>query len=405
MAPGVFRLPDQRIRVRAEKRGYGKVESTFTVSYLDDGRTRLTAARKLPDGRLDIVLPRNANLRTELLKIREGFMDSLRPTGGAGGSLTARTFGDALTIYRDRPKRSGERRKMIGSQSRFDWLMDNFGKVPIREINGALWRFRTKAEAGKLEWSTATVNRILAMAKAATSAAYNARDSFGERMLDTNLLEGFPLLPEHNIRYRILDNEERRRFWKHCPPEYRPLWYYASRTPARVSELINLTRADVNHLGGMFAHLSGERTKGRFSRNLVLWPEFQDYVKSYLDSPAEYFFNSGPPNYAPLGFWSKERGKRMLHSGWVHEVCEAAGIEGYNFHKTRQEAAMHLYQEGWSRQEIMLVGGWKSEAAFDRYFNPELAALIDKGIAQLDTGWYKSFAEELRGFWSLQKVA
>lgn len=397
MAPGVFRLPDQRIRVRAQKRGYGKIEVTLAVDYLDDGRTRLASTRKMPDGRTEIVLPRNARLKQELISLREDLLSRLGEA--SGGSLKVQTFGEALELYRDAPKKNGERRRLVGAQGRFDWLMDNYGSVPIHGIHNALWRLRTEAEAGKLSWSPGTVNRYITMAKGAVTAAYKARDAYGERRLDVNVLEGFPTLMEDSVRYRILSAEERRRFWAHCPVMYRPLWYYASRTPARVSELINLTRRDVNHMGGMLAHLSASNAKGRFSRNLVFWPEFQGYVQSYLESPADHFFNQGPPDYAPFGYQSRVRGKRCMHTDWLNDTCRAAEIEGYNFHKTRQEAVMYLYQEGWSRPEIMLVGGWKAEASFDRYFNPELAAMIDKGIATLDTSWHQEFAADLEGWW------
>lgn len=301
------------------------------------------------------------------------------------------TFKDVLEHYNQkRTWGDGEYRK----------LLSEHGDQPIENIYFVLndWVSllrRTLTRRGDF-YKSATINRFIAMAKAAVHEAYVARDPITrDRLIPENYLDGFPLLEEKNTVHFLLSKEQKDALWAALPDYWKPMYYLASRVPLRESEAVNIRREDLTRLSGF---ISIGKTKNGIPRQIMIWPELQSYAAAFLLSGAEYFFNMGfSRGFRPLGRIDRDTGRVIygLKRSWA-TACRAAGVPRYTFHKTRQEAALNLYQEGWSIDEIMIIGGWESHKAFYRYFDRNVALQIKQKRIKLDLEWYRSYAEELK---------
>jgi integrase len=355
------------------------------ITKLDDGRIRVVARNFSPSITKRKVLPADTPL-SQAVAIRESMLSSMKgETKVQPGSLI--TCGDVLRTY-DREKRSW-------GDAYYNRLLKHMDNVPLYGAWGALISFvelmRKQVHAQGKSFSPATINRHITIAKAAMNYCYEKRcGSNWQRLIPENYLSGFKVLKENNINYRTLSIEDRAKFWDALPYYLKPLYYFACRIPARVNELVNLTQENVNRFSG-FITLPDGSTKNGMGRQLKIPEEFRDYVDEFILSGSKYLFHK---DGQPLGYWyyASEKIKFNYRKSWS-SACKAAGIEGYNFHKTRQEAVLHLYQEGWGIEEIMILGGWQSREAFDRYFPRDVALMVKNGTHQIDLEWYGEFAK------------
>ena len=140
--------------------------------------------------------------------------------------------------------------------------------------------------------------------------------------------------------------------------------------------------------------LNDGTTKNGDGRWLPIPKECEVYFDS-IPNECEYLFAKFENGeYLPLGYPCK-RTKQIIPSfrkAW-DSACSRSEIEGYNFHKTRQQAAMQLLYEGWTELEVMMVGGWRSIAAFRRYVHADEILLQKRlGKWEIDTRWYTELA-------------
>ena len=319
------------------------------------------------------------------------------------GSLKVHTFKDILDLYLKTPykkgKNIGKPRRFNGDESRFNRLVDELGKCRPWEIACALEE--KTAHWLDLDLEPSTVNRHIAIAKSAIEIAYKYRVGTGavrKRLIPENYLEEFPLYKENNIKFRILTDEERLILWNRLGKTYLPLqklYYHALTVPIRMSELVNIRRKHCNAISGCIVI---PNTKAGPSRTIKVpegllqdirhWPEGVEYLHHDLKGQ-------------PLGYWDAKEGRiafnryKYLRAALKGEEDEIS-IEGYNFHKTRQEAAMLAYQDGKPEDEIMLTGGWHTREAFYRYFNRELALQIRTKTFEIGTTWREQFPSDLK---------
>lgn len=359
-----------------------------------NGRIFLRATIRPSNKRLQETFPNDRPL-SEFVKLREEWIKDFKKAENEDGSLTINTLGDALKFWRESPnKKTGLKKKLTNQETRYNRLIDEVGHAPIEESYKYLHYFREKYEG---EFSNGYLNRHFSIAKAAVNHAYNFRQGIDfKRTIPENYLSGFSLLREDNIRYRILSPDERDRLWDNLPDYLKPIYYFACRIPMRLFELGNLKREDINPFTKIITVKCGT-TKNGLGRSIVIMPEFMDYVMDFYNSPAEYLFNRGPElDYAPLGYYNKERGGIVFNckKAWL-KALKNADIKDYNFHKSRQEAVLNLCQEGYEEGEIMQMGGWKDHKAFDRYFNRDLALLIRRGRYNMQLRWYNDYAKDI----------
>ncbi len=282
-----------------------------------------------------------------------------------------RTMGDCLIVYKQDFQKIDENKieynQLEKTRRNHIWnnLFDNMGNVFLPNAWASLERhvawMKTKKNRYDKDFSIASINRIVDMAKAAVKLCYIKHNEFGERLIPENFLEGFEKEPEFNIRYKILSDDEIQKLHSNLPDYLQPLYYYACRVPARITELTNLKKFQINLFNRMIV-LEDGTTKTGPGRWLPIFPETYEFFESVMHLPTEYVFMKFVK--------SRNRYERILtfHKAWA-SACEASGINPneYNFHKTRQQAAMEMLREGFSEMETMTIGGWRSREAFRRY--------------------------------------
>jgi integrase len=269
LAPGVFRLSDGRVYVLA----------------------RLAAGNL----KKEKTLPKGTSVSDAVL-VRESFLRDFRKQTSADiGSLT--TFGEVLELY-DKNRTWGD-----GVYKR---LKKELVNAPISAIYAQMAKFVDKLKRSKSSidkaFSPATINRHVAMAKAAVAYAYK------RRKIEENFMTCFPMQTEDNRRYRILDEDERKKLFKELPEYLRPIFYFACRVPARVGELVNLTRAHYNRFQELIILEDGE-TKNGEGRWLPVFDEMKDYFHNLPTGTDYLFYREEEGKYLPLGYYSPREGR------------------------------------------------------------------------------------------------
>jgi len=148
LAKGVYRLPDGRIWIRA-----------------------LVWPNRRRQGTLPADTPESVAVAT-----RERWEHELRAMAGTAGSLTVRTIGEALRLYRHTPNKRGQQRRVNNEKARYNRLMEELGRAPIHEAYGALSGF---IHHHRHDFAPATLNRHVTILKAAVSAVFNYRSGIG----------------------------------------------------------------------------------------------------------------------------------------------------------------------------------------------------------------------------------
>ena len=341
----------------------------------------------------------------EVLRLQfKNELKSEQKSAASGSSLTPRTFKDILEVYKSTPMRKGKNkghlRTFEGEVARIAVLESELGPLRPEELEDKLHDFVAYCLEEK-ELSPATVNRHIAIAKCAVNTAHKrwiGEGSQRRRMLEFNYLEEFPMLEENSIRFRILTGEERDLLWSRLDPELQRLYYHALCVPIRMSELVNIRREHCNQISGCIIL---PETKAGPSRTIKIPEGLMDFVLHWPNG-IDYLHHDSDGK--PLGSWDEKRNRIEFNK---HKKIQSAllgdpekegnvSITGYNFHKTRQEAVLRMYQEGDSIDKIKLVGGWHSDEAFFRYFSKELATQIDSKTFSIDTAWQTVFAEQIK---------
>lgn len=241
-----------------------------------------------------------------------------------------------------------------------------------------------------LPYSPATINRHISMAQSVINYA-----SCELKRIDRHFLARFPKLPEDNIYKRVLSNSERERLFCHLPDYLKPFTYMAMRVPARISELVNLTVDQIDY-DNMVFDLQGSDTKNGEGRWLPIYEEMEEYILS-IPPEQKFVFVKELGSPIPLGYYNANEGKYFFseYDMW-NNALENAGIENYNFHKTRQQAARQMLSDGFTEVDTMLVGGWKTFAAFHRYVTSDSIELQKKfRKRKVDDSWKVRLAPKM----------
>jgi len=148
----------------------------------------------------------------------------------ATSSLKFKTLGECLRYYNDEKRSWGD--------EVYARLLENFDQVLLDESKEKLksfvkWMKVSNSQLNK-PFSNATINRHIAMLKGAVGCAYD------DQKITQYYLYRYSTLPENNKKYRILSNEERLLLYSELADYIKPLFYFASRVPCRIGELVNL---------------------------------------------------------------------------------------------------------------------------------------------------------------------
>lgn len=346
-------------------------------------------------------------IERELVEQLKQERDNKTFSNRSGSSLKfAETFKDILLYYAKSPlkrgKNKGKERAFNRDMSRYNRLMEDLGSCKPWDLEDALSE-RCTYWLDELDLDYSTVNRHITMAKSAVLTAYKAKIGNGpnrKRMIPENYLEDYPLYEENNIRFRILSDIERQILWNRLGKisiPHQKLYYHALCYPIRMSELVNIRREHCFQISNCIVL---PETKVGPARTILIPEGLRDFVNNW-PAGVDYLHHDEKGN--PLGTWDAKQGKIVFNRYKLFKKALAGNpeagdiaITGYNFHKTRQESAMMLYQEGKTEDEIMLIGGWNSREAFYRYFSKELALQIRTNTHNIGMAWKSYFVNEIK---------
>ena len=257
------------------------------------------------------------------------------------------TFGDVLTLYRERREAYGE-----VDMARYRALERDLGGVPLAalpdRLEDYLRHLRTSpSPATGKPLSNASLNRYLALARTAFGVAVDVE------LLDRNPLtkRRFPKFREVP-RDRVLTDEERRRLLNAIDqnaPHLSAIVNFALQIPCRKSELVNMRREDLDMLNGTIRVRNGT-TKNDKACEKPLPPNMWDYFRNLPPDCPWIFYRKEAGAYRPLGCFSKS---------W-YKCLRIAGIRNFRFHDTRHVAATDMLDRGSPEQAVLTVGGWKT---------------------------------------------
>ncbi len=327
-------------------------------------------------GTMDDAKAKELELKKELLAKKAGI--------DAAKSSKFRTIGDCLRYYDQEQRTWGD--------EIFFKLLENFDHVLLEEAWDRLAAYSKYMQNSTNKIGTtykpATINRHIAMLKGAVSAAYKARK------ITINYLSGFSTLPELNKKYRTLSCSEIRKLYYELAEHIRPLFFFALTVPCRIGELVNLRKEQYDPVRGII-QLNDDETKNGEGRWLPVFKEMKPYFDSIPKGCPFLFYMHTEKGYKPLGYWSpkENRYKPNIQTGW-EGACRRAGITDFNFHKTRQQAAMDLLiSHNFREIECMMVEGWKSYEAFRRYVRAdEVMLMIRLKKWEIDDSWKADLA-------------
>ncbi len=265
----------------------------------------------------------------------------------AGRSLTIKSFGEILAIFREK------RNKVSASDvSRCNMLAAELGDIPLNgfadSFEGYLKVFRNSPTRKTGEPPcNASVNRIIEIVRAAFNLC-----------LELNLVKENPITKarfpkaKERPRDRYLNIEERQRLFnaieKHFP-YLLPFIRYSILVPSRKSELTQLSREAYNAF-----------------TNTVYIPTSKAGIPIYKPVPDEmrpYFLN-GIPKECPWLFFRQDKSGKFHSLGDFRKAfrtcLKMAGLSNVRVHDLRHVAASDLCALGNSEREIMDIAGWKT---------------------------------------------
>lgn len=271
-------------------------------------------------------------------------------------TLKMNTFGDCLTHYLS--KKQG-----LWADCRVQKLRDNIGHVPLSELTEKFDRwfdlYRQESTVKGTAPKTATCNRVLQLAKAATNHCFQLE------YIDRDPLKIFKKQPENNKRTVTISDLEFAQIQKILPDWLKPISKFAYIIPTRRGELEKARKEHIdwnNHL----LFIPAENTKGGHSQREVPIPDSMiEYFKSIPeDCPWIFFRKDQYGNYHQLG---------DFHNTW-RKSCEKLGIKDFHFHDLRGVSSTRLESSSAPIPLIDYIGGWSSGSMRERYrrrFTPE----------------------------------
>jgi integrase len=167
-----------------------------------------------------------------------------------------------------------------------------------------------------------------------------------------NPMLGFKLLPEDNVRDRVLNEEEFQRLLFSAPNHLQPVLITAWETGMRRNEILGLCWDQVD-LRRDVIHLSGEQTKTGRNRNVPISPTLKKTLSRIKREGDHVFIFKG-------------RGLKDIRTGFAL-ACRKAGIEGLWFHDLRHCFVTRMRRKGVPDRVIMAITGHQTFECFRRY--------------------------------------
>ena len=271
------------------------------------------------------------------------------------------TFGELLEWYLEHPK-AKRKKTYLRDIEMGRILREHFGQRPAREIKPTdIETFQdrmleTSSKRGR-PYKPATVNRFTTLLK----RIYNL--AIRDDMVEKNPCWKVPLLPERNVRDRIVSPEEFE-ILKNQLPQYAlilSLGYYLG---MREGEILSLRERqihfDENGTEEGYVELYDGETKSGVGRKIPFCSLIGALLRDHLTRQQKR---------DPEGFlFTTERGNLLgnFRKGF-QRACKRAGIKGLCFHDFRHTAITNMRKAGVNISVIMAISGHKTMAMFKRY--------------------------------------
>jgi integrase len=270
------------------------------------------------------------------------------------------TFGELLDRYKDGRQFSKDHERKI------ERLREALGEVPPNVFPD---RFRTYINLYGRDKSGSAVNRFIEIAR----AAYNV--AVGLDIIDKNPITkwAFPkrkevprdvvLSPEQELELlNVIDQMH---------PHLGPVIRFALQVPCRRSELVNMTRADLDLLNNSIRVRNGTTKNDR-----GVWkpipPNMVGYFRS-LPSDCHWLFyrTTGGRRGVPIEYHSIGDFKKAWDT-----VRREAGVPFLRVHDTRHMSATAMVNAGTPTEVVNQVAGWRTDM-LKRYYNRNPQKALD----------------------------
>jgi len=270
-------------------------------------------------------------------------------------------FGELLKWYLKHPQ--AKRKKTYDRDIEMGrTLEENFGKrtaedIKPFEIEGFMERMqKTRSNRGNY-YKTATINRYVTLMKRIYSLAVR------DELIEKNPCAKVSLLPERNVRDRIVSPEEFEKL-KMELPQYNLVLSIGYYLAMREGEILGLREEQVHFFNDDsnegYIELYNEETKTGEGRIVSFGLEVGRLLKNHLDrtnkkGKEKFLFTTGEGNL--IGNFRRS----------FQRACKRAGIKGLCFHDFRHTAITNLRKAGVHTSVIMAMSGHKTMLMFKRY--------------------------------------
>lgn len=368
---------------------YTRPDSKFWWIYLESSRKREPTA--IPIGSTK-EQNRLARVAAEALYHRRMVEEGSAPPPDPNAKPDI-TFSEWATKYDDNfiaHHRGYEREREILNTLRMEFSHKDDGTPRfLREIDRHLvieWRTRRRSRGKVIEHfggpngprrtlpppSARTVNREVDLLQQTFAAAV-------PKYLERSPIEGLPDLEVTNPKRRIMTEAEEEKILPYFAPDDRAIVLCGLDTLARLSSILNLTRADDHK-----THLTLYDTKN----GEPYQPPVSKRLRAALDAvPVD---SANPEYYFPRRRRAKGRNRRNVIAHALKSACAKAGVpygrarRGITFHwATRRTGTTRMLRHGGEGaiSAVQQIGGWKSAnvplTIYREVATPEMKALVE----------------------------
>jgi len=204
----------------------------------------------------------------------------------------------------------------------------------------------------------ATVNRELSTLRQIFNLAKRWKKYYGENPVSIS-----GLLPEENVKERILALEEERRLLSFSNPYLKPILITALQTGMRKSEILTLKWSNVDFDNGIIT-IDQTNTKSKKTRRVPINSTLKTLLieQKLKCGGSDYLFLS--PSGSPYKYHDSIKGA-------FQRTCNKAGITGFRFHDLRHTAATRMIEAGASIVAVSKILGHSDLKMTMRYSHPD----------------------------------
>ena len=282
----------------------------------------------------------------------------LRANAGVANDWAQRTFSDLLKYYWMKTGRTGKQNDNLKKI-----LLSELGDIPLKPSQGEAFgnfvsyleiyyntlRFEINPYSGE-NYTPSTVNRYIGVVK----SCFNFLVKLGVIEKSPINPARFPKLKE-NVRDEVflsVDDETRllSAVQKKAPHLF-PIISFALQVPARLSELVNLRRSEVDIINNLI-RIPGDRMKNGRPNVKPIPPNLIEYFRNLPPRTewAFYRYVKVSDSFSNLGNFTR---------AW-ESVKEAADLNWLRFHDLRHISATKLINRGTPERVVMQIAGWRT---------------------------------------------